>query len=68
MALNRLGAQPSEIVNIYMAGAFGTYIPWISSRWGTPRGQAHGWLSYPERLAWKPEALAEASSTSSWRR
>jgi len=26
MALNRLGAQPSEIVNIYMAGAFGTYI------------------------------------------
>jgi uncharacterized 2Fe-2S/4Fe-4S cluster protein (DUF4445 family) len=26
MALSRLGVQPSEIVNIYMAGAFGTYI------------------------------------------
>jgi uncharacterized 2Fe-2S/4Fe-4S cluster protein (DUF4445 family) len=26
MALNRLGVHPSEIVNIYMAGAFGTYI------------------------------------------
>jgi len=26
MALNRLGVQPREIVNIYMAGAFGTYI------------------------------------------
>ena len=26
MALNRLGVKPSEIVNIYMAGAFGTYI------------------------------------------
>jgi uncharacterized 2Fe-2S/4Fe-4S cluster protein (DUF4445 family) len=26
MALSRLGAKPSEIVNIYMAGAFGTYI------------------------------------------
>lgn len=26
MALSRLGVQPSEIINIYMAGAFGTYI------------------------------------------
>lgn len=26
MVLSRLGAQPSEIVKIYMAGAFGTYI------------------------------------------
>ena len=26
MALSSLGVQPSEIVNIYMAGAFGTYI------------------------------------------
>ena len=26
MALSRLGVKPSEIVNIYMAGAFGTYI------------------------------------------
>jgi len=26
MALSRLGLQPSEIVDIYMAGAFGTYI------------------------------------------